>query len=75
MDIKTLKNRIDSNLPIYLGTDKVRVIDICEFLNIIEIKYESGDKEFVELNCLKEDPDFYKGIPISLFTPRGGKRC
>ncbi|CEQ14269.1 hypothetical protein [Paraclostridium sordellii] len=74
MDIETLKNRIAFDLPIYLGTDKVKVVDICEILDIIEVEFESGNREFVEVSCLKDNLDCYKGIPLSLFAPRGGKR-
>lgn len=75
MDINTLKNRVNSNLPIYLGIREIRVIDICEILDVIEIEFNNGKKEFIDVNCLKETPEKYKAIPLSLFTPKGEEKC
>lgn len=74
MDIEILKNRIAYNLPIYLGKDKINVVDICEILDIIEVEFKSGKREFIGASCLKDNPDCYEGIPLSLFATRGGKK-
>lgn len=74
MDVEILKKRIAYNLPIYLGKDKVNVVDICEILDIIEVEFESGKREFIEVSCLKDSSDCYEGIPLSLFATRGGKK-
>lgn len=69
MDSETLKSRSKYNLPIYLGDNKITVINIYEILNIVEIEFESGRTDLTEISCLSEVPDNNQCIPISLFAP------
>lgn len=47
MDISTLKNRISSSLPIYLGDIEVKVVEIFDIFNLIEIDLKEGNKNMV----------------------------
>lgn len=76
MDILTLKNRIHSNLPIYLGEKMVTIIEIYDIFNLIEVKFKDEEEKFVvDIITLKDKCYNDKGIPLNLFTNRGEKKC
>lgn len=76
MDISVLKNRINSNLPIYLGDIKINIIEIFDIFNLIEIDLIEGNKNMVvDVMVLTESPQKQNAIQIDLFINRGGKIC
>ncbi len=76
MDILTLKNRVSSNLPIYLGGKSISVIDIFEIFNLIEVKLIDEDKSFVvDIKTLREDSNKELSINLNLFKDEGVPLC
>lgn len=76
MDISTLKNRISSSLPIYLGDIEVKVVEIFDIFNLIEIDLKEGNKNrVVDVMVLNEIPHKENTIQIDLFINKGGRRC
>ncbi|APC80419.1 TPA: hypothetical protein ACXDAZ_003154 [Clostridium botulinum] len=68
MDVITLKNRISSNLPIYLGDKSISVVDTFEVFNLIEVKLIDDDKSFVvDIKTLRENPSKELSINLNLF--------
>jgi len=68
MDVTTLKNRISSNLPIYIGDKCISILDIFEVFNLIEVKLIDEDKSFVvDIKTLREDASKELSINLNLF--------
>lgn len=68
MDVVTLKNRISSNLPIYLGDKSISIVDIFEVFNLIEVKLIDEDKSFVvDIKTLRENPNKELSINLNIF--------
>lgn len=76
MDISTLKNRISSSLPIYLGDIEVNVIEIFDIFNLIEIDLKEENKNMiVDVMTLNEIPVKENSIRLSLFINEGEYKC
>ncbi|WP_278475468.1 hypothetical protein [Turicibacter sanguinis] len=76
MDISTLKNRINSNLPIYLGDIEVNIIEIFDIFNLIEIDLKEGNKNMiVDVLTLTENPVKNVSIRLNLFIKEEDYRC
>lgn len=76
MDISTLKNRISSSLPIYLGDIEVNVIEIFDIFNLIEIDLKEENKNMiVDVMTLNETPIKEASIRLNLFVNEGEYKC